>query len=133
MNSTRPESGRLRLDPASYETLGQQVLRRDGWRCQLLRCDVKLGGSPKRIPQPFRGRFRARPDNTLLHVPRIRSRPEGIKGSMGRFRLNRQRYSLREKSLPIVRPLLVEAPYDRRAIISSRNRVSELVGLAATY
>ena len=25
---------RLRLDPTSYEWLRQQVLRRDGWRCQ---------------------------------------------------------------------------------------------------
>jgi len=25
---------RLRLDPASYESLRQQILRRDGWRCQ---------------------------------------------------------------------------------------------------
>jgi hypothetical protein len=25
---------RLRLDPASYEGLRQQALRRDGWRCQ---------------------------------------------------------------------------------------------------
>jgi hypothetical protein len=25
---------RLRLDPESYETLRQQILRRDGWRCQ---------------------------------------------------------------------------------------------------
>lgn len=25
---------RLRLDAASYERLWQQVLRRDGWRCQ---------------------------------------------------------------------------------------------------
>ncbi len=25
----------MRLDPLSYETLRQQVLRRDGWRCQL--------------------------------------------------------------------------------------------------
>jgi 5-methylcytosine-specific restriction endonuclease McrA len=25
---------RLRLDPTSYESLRQQVLRRDGWRCQ---------------------------------------------------------------------------------------------------
>jgi 5-methylcytosine-specific restriction endonuclease McrA len=24
----------LRLDPLSYETLRQQILRRDGWRCQ---------------------------------------------------------------------------------------------------
>jgi ATP-dependent DNA helicase RecQ len=25
---------RFRLDPASYENLRQEVLRRDGWRCQ---------------------------------------------------------------------------------------------------
>lgn len=25
---------RLRLDPVAYENLRQQVLRRDGWRCQ---------------------------------------------------------------------------------------------------
>jgi len=25
---------RLRLDPTSYESLRQQVLRRDGWQCQ---------------------------------------------------------------------------------------------------
>jgi 5-methylcytosine-specific restriction endonuclease McrA len=29
--SNRP---RLRLDPESYERLREQVLRRDGWRCQ---------------------------------------------------------------------------------------------------
>jgi len=34
MSPTRPEPGPLRLDPVSYETLRQQVLRRDGWRCQ---------------------------------------------------------------------------------------------------
>jgi ATP-dependent DNA helicase RecQ len=27
-------SARLRLDPMSYENLRQQILRRDGWRCQ---------------------------------------------------------------------------------------------------
>ena len=32
--SIDPDSLRLRLDPASYEDLRQQVLRRDGWRCQ---------------------------------------------------------------------------------------------------
>ena len=34
MSPTRPEPGPLRLDPLSYETLRQEVLRRDGWRCQ---------------------------------------------------------------------------------------------------
>lgn len=27
-------SGRLRLDPAAYESLREWVLRRDNWRCQ---------------------------------------------------------------------------------------------------
>ena len=30
----RAKVERLRLDPISYETLRQRVLRRDGWRCQ---------------------------------------------------------------------------------------------------
>jgi len=30
----RPKAARLRLDPLSYDSLRQQVLRRDGWRCQ---------------------------------------------------------------------------------------------------
>jgi 5-methylcytosine-specific restriction endonuclease McrA len=34
MSSVRSDSRRLRLDRVSYETLRQQVLRRDGWRCQ---------------------------------------------------------------------------------------------------
>ncbi|MGB6260296.1 MAG: HNH endonuclease [Candidatus Sulfotelmatobacter sp.] len=29
-----PKSTSLRLDPPSYESLRQQVLRRDRWRCQ---------------------------------------------------------------------------------------------------
>ena len=34
MNPIRPKAPRLQLDPVSYEALRQQVLRRDGWRCQ---------------------------------------------------------------------------------------------------
>ena len=34
MSPIRVEFGPLRLDPESYEALRQQVLRRDGWRCQ---------------------------------------------------------------------------------------------------
>jgi len=30
----RPKRARLRLDPAQYDNLRNQVLRRDGWRCQ---------------------------------------------------------------------------------------------------
>jgi len=34
MTSFTPKLARLRLDPGSYERLRQEVLRRDGWRCQ---------------------------------------------------------------------------------------------------
>jgi 5-methylcytosine-specific restriction endonuclease McrA len=34
MRSIGPKAVRLRLDPVSYESLRQQILRRDGWRCQ---------------------------------------------------------------------------------------------------
>ena len=34
MNRIRSKAGRVRLDAVSYENLRQQVLRRDGWRCQ---------------------------------------------------------------------------------------------------
>jgi 5-methylcytosine-specific restriction endonuclease McrA len=29
-----PKNGPLRLDPSNYEDLRQQILCRDGWRCQ---------------------------------------------------------------------------------------------------
>jgi 5-methylcytosine-specific restriction endonuclease McrA len=31
----RPKAAPSRLDPLSYENLRQQILLRDGWRCQL--------------------------------------------------------------------------------------------------
>ncbi len=34
MNQIRPKNPRLRLSPELYEDVRQQVLRRDGWRCQ---------------------------------------------------------------------------------------------------
>ena len=34
MRSIGSDRHPLRLDPAAYTNLGQQVLRRDGWRCQ---------------------------------------------------------------------------------------------------
>ena len=34
MSSIGPKPMRLRLDSVGYENLRQQVLRRDGWRCQ---------------------------------------------------------------------------------------------------
>ena len=30
----RPKTAPARLDPLLYESLRQQILRRDGWRCQ---------------------------------------------------------------------------------------------------
>lgn len=35
MSSIGAKLPRLRLDPVPYEAIRQQVLRRDGWRCQL--------------------------------------------------------------------------------------------------
>jgi 5-methylcytosine-specific restriction endonuclease McrA len=35
MSSRSSKLSSLRLDPVSYETLRQQILRRDGWRCLL--------------------------------------------------------------------------------------------------
>lgn len=34
MKRIGPKTTRLRLDPLRYESLRQQILRRDGWRCQ---------------------------------------------------------------------------------------------------
>jgi 5-methylcytosine-specific restriction endonuclease McrA len=34
VSRVRPKDARLRLDPELYEQLRNQVLRRDGWRCQ---------------------------------------------------------------------------------------------------
>ena len=35
MNQAQPKHPRLRLAPELYEQLRNQVLRRDGWRCQV--------------------------------------------------------------------------------------------------
>jgi len=34
MNDIRPKVERLQVDPVAYKDLRQQILRRDGWRCQ---------------------------------------------------------------------------------------------------
>jgi 5-methylcytosine-specific restriction endonuclease McrA len=34
MSTVGPKIPRLRLDPVSYEMLRQEILRRDGWKCQ---------------------------------------------------------------------------------------------------
>ena len=40
MKGIRPKRPRLRLGPEPYEQLRKQVLRRDGWRCQV--CGSRL-------------------------------------------------------------------------------------------
>ena len=35
MNRIRPKQPRLRLDPQTYKQLRNEVLRRDGWQCQV--------------------------------------------------------------------------------------------------
>jgi 5-methylcytosine-specific restriction endonuclease McrA len=42
MSSIGSKPPLLRLDPTSYKTLRQQVLRRDGWRCQSCGTMLKL-------------------------------------------------------------------------------------------
>jgi len=34
MSNIRPKQPRVQLEPGAYDELRQQVLRRDGWRCQ---------------------------------------------------------------------------------------------------
>ena len=42
MSSIGPKLPRFRTDPISYESLRQQVLRRDRWRCQSCSAMVNL-------------------------------------------------------------------------------------------
>ncbi|PYX67713.1 MAG: hypothetical protein DMG72_24780, partial [Acidobacteria bacterium] len=42
VNRAQPKHPRLRLAPALYEELRNQVLRRDGWRCQVCRSRQNL-------------------------------------------------------------------------------------------
>jgi hypothetical protein len=52
----RPTAAPVRLDPLSYETLRQQILRRDGWRCQscgaMSILEVHLTKNSAAIPGP---------------------------------------------------------------------------------
>lgn len=34
MNQVRPKRASMRLEPDQYDTLRNQILRRDSWRCQ---------------------------------------------------------------------------------------------------
>ena len=49
MNRIQPKPVRLRLDADAYEELRQQVLRRDGWRCQSCGTMLNLEVHPKEL------------------------------------------------------------------------------------
>src|SRR5450755_1349613 len=77
MSPMSPDGSPLRLDPQSYERLRQQVLRRDGWRCQSCGAMSSLEVHHKPISQSLWPRLRRKPDHTLLQVSCICSRPDG--------------------------------------------------------
>jgi hypothetical protein len=89
MSPTQPEPGPLRLDPVSYETLRQQVLRRDGWRCQscgtmssleIHHKQFRNGDFTSTMPQAA-----ARNRNTPIPILRLpRSSRRGYVGQFGR-------------------------------------------------
>jgi 5-methylcytosine-specific restriction endonuclease McrA len=49
VNRFRPKHPRLRLDPAQYDQLRNQVLRRDDWRCQICGSTRNLQVHHKRL------------------------------------------------------------------------------------
>jgi len=65
----RPRADRLRLDPLSYDGLRQQILRRDGWRCQSCGTMSNLEVHHQGIPQPFGSRHRGKLDHALHGMP----------------------------------------------------------------
>jgi hypothetical protein len=69
----------------------------------IVRHHVEPRSPSQTVSESLRPRLRREPDHALLHVPCIRSRPDGITRSWP-LRANRQRHSLREKSPRSVRP-----------------------------
>ncbi len=75
----RPKATPVHLDPLSYERLRQQILHRDGWRCQSCGAMSNLEGiASQTVSQPRRRRFGGQLDYALLYLPCIRSRPDWI-------------------------------------------------------
>lgn len=68
----RPNTG-LRLEPTSYKSLRQHILRRDGWRCQFCGAMSNLEVHRQRVPQPFWTRCRGKLDSRCArHATRER-------------------------------------------------------------
>ena len=65
-----PKAARFRLDPTWYETLRQQVLHRDGWRCQSCGTMSDLEVHHEAFRSPCGRRFRAESHHTLCQVSR---------------------------------------------------------------
>jgi hypothetical protein len=65
MSSISRKLPRLRLDLVSYESLRQQLLRRDGRRCRVARCRILMG-----VPQPSGSGLRRKLDHTVRGMPR---------------------------------------------------------------
>jgi 5-methylcytosine-specific restriction endonuclease McrA len=69
---------RLRLDAAEYNDLRKQVLRRDGWRCQLCGSISNLEVHHQQFRSHSGTRLRREPNHGMLHVSCIGSRTRGI-------------------------------------------------------
>jgi hypothetical protein len=96
MSSTSPDPQRLRLDPESYEALRQQVLRRDGWRCQSrgAMSNLEVANSFAATPATIRKTTLSRSVSLATHrcipatarsehlVPRILTRSQQILGDV---------------------------------------------------
>ena len=69
MSSIGPRPVGLRLDPVEYESLRQQVLRRDRWRCQSCGAMVNLEVHHKGF-RSHSGQDSEEPDHALHTLPR---------------------------------------------------------------
>jgi 5-methylcytosine-specific restriction endonuclease McrA len=64
----------MRLERENYRQLRQQILNRDGWRCQFCGTMANLEVHHKAFrSQPVRRRYRAEPDYTLPGLPQRRT------------------------------------------------------------
>ena len=74
MNGIRPKGERLRLDHISYENLRQQILRRDGWRCQSCGAMANLEVHHKEFRSHSGADSEAKSDYTVRRLSQDRSR-----------------------------------------------------------
>ncbi len=63
----RPKAAHL-LDPLSYESLRQQILRRDGWRCQSCGTMTNLEVHHRKF-RSHSGAVRRKPDHAVHGMP----------------------------------------------------------------